>query len=102
MTSTGGNSSAGYPDPMKGSVLNWGCGKVSAALGNENISLSLPFVLSLSVQLSFSGVFPAQARGGCFYLVCKAEMLAVKNTGSGEENTHSPLHLRCILSPAKP
>lgn len=66
MTSTGGNSSAGYPDPVKGSALNWGCGQVSAALGNENISLSLPFVLSLPVQLSFSGVCSQPGKRGLF------------------------------------
>lgn len=49
----------------------------------------------------FSCVLPAQAREGCFRLVCKAEMLTVENTGSGEGNIHSSVHLHCILSPAK-
>jgi len=52
MSSTAKNISPGYP------VLNSAHGQVSAELGKENISLSLPFVLSLPIQLSFSGVCP--------------------------------------------
>lgn len=58
MNSTAKNIIPGYPGPMKGSVKNWAYGQVFAELGKENVSLSLPFVLSLPVQLSFSGVCP--------------------------------------------
>lgn len=102
MTSTGGNITAGYPDPAKRSVLNWGCGKFLLLLGMKTSAspCSLCLLFASSAFL-FRCVFPAQAREGCFHLVCKAETLTVKNTGSGEENTHPLLHLHCILSPAK-